>query len=646
MSEYSAKTLREKAKARARALANPGSYAKDQEVSSADWSPAEPLNADVKTGARPVGKGARLYKRGGKVAGSPSKARADRKPRATGGRAVEKEIGIGMANKDVRAANEQREGKKHIGAFKKGGRTKKNIGGVLEKISPAYAAMRSIQRGSDEEQQTKDRLQQAAMMNAARGAKKGGKIVKKAGGATSIPTDKETRTNKDRIGSEKIKPVRASAQHYKKGGKIKKAGGGSFLEKIVGKPKTGSDMSQVGKMGSARYPTEEKETMKEIISPRDTTKETVETMERLGEAGRKKGGRAERKAGGRAKGKGKTNINIVINAGKKGGPEMPPLDMGAGMPSAPMMPPPGLPPGPGPAAPPPAGLPMGGMPGAPVPGMNTGGRAKKFFGGPMMGKGRMPQNGLPFGRPGPFNQPSPFPAAGQLGQMPPQSGGFAKGTTGAPPMGSMNQLGNMPPGMNQLGNMPQGQQMQQLPPEALAMMQRGQQMAQSPQGSVNSGAPRQAGPNQDFANALQQMQRMQQMQQGLTPGQMGPSQQAQQALFNPAIGFSGQQSQAPQMQQGIVQPPAQPRMVGRKAGGRITKIAKSYKDMEAGAASGEGRLQKTDIEKRHADAPARKAGGRISKIAKSFKDMTAGAGDGEGRLQKMDIAKFKRARSK
>ena len=85
---------------------------------------------------------------------------------------------------------------------------------------------------------------------------------------------------------------------------------------------------------------------------------------------------------------------------------------------------------------------------------------------------------------------------------------------------------------------------------------------------------------------------------------------------------------------------------GRKAGGRITKIARSYKDMEAGAASGEGRLQKTDIEKRHTDAPARKAGGRISKIAKSFKDMTAGAGDGEGRLQKMDIAKFKRARSK
>ncbi|NDB70611.1 MAG: hypothetical protein EB015_21915, partial [Methylocystaceae bacterium] len=91
-------------------------------------------------------------------------------------------------------------------------------------------------------------------------------------------------------------------------------------------------------------------------------------------------------------------------------------------------------------------------------------------------------------------------------------------------------------------------------------------------------------------------------------------------------------------------PPGLP--IGRKAGGRITKVAKSYKDMEAGAGSGEGRLQKTDIAKLHKDAPARKAGGRISKVAKSYKDMTAGAGSGEGRLQKEDIAKAKAGRSK
>lgn len=95
-------------------------------------------------------------------------------------------------------------------------------------------------------------------------------------------------------------------------------------------------------------------------------------------------------------------------------------------------------------------------------------------------------------------------------------------------------------------------------------------------------------------------------------------------------------------------PPMPPRgaMPERKAGGRVTKVAKSYKDMQAGAASGEGRLQKTDIAKHHKDAPARKDGGRISKVAKSYKDMTAGSGSGEGRMQKTDIATAKKGRGK
>lgn len=93
-------------------------------------------------------------------------------------------------------------------------------------------------------------------------------------------------------------------------------------------------------------------------------------------------------------------------------------------------------------------------------------------------------------------------------------------------------------------------------------------------------------------------------------------------------------------------PPRGPMPPERKAGGRITKIAKSYKDMEAGSGSGEGRLQKTDIAKLHKDAPSRKTGGRISKVAKSYKDMTAGAANGEGRLQKTDIAKAQKGRGK
>lgn len=39
---------------------------------------------------------------------------------------------------------------------------------------------------------------------------------------------------------------------------------------------------------------------------------------------------------------------------------------------------------------------------------------------------------------------------------------------------------------------------------------------------------------------------------------------------------------------------------------------------------------------------ALKTGGRVSKIAKSYKDMSAGAGSGEGRLQKADVAKAKK----
>lgn len=272
----------------------------------------------------------------------------------------------------------------------------------------------------------------------------------KSGGAVKDAGIKD----KAALGAIDPSPKRGPAGHYKKGGKVKKAGGGSALERLVGKPKTGSDLSQVGKMGTANYTQEDKGALNRALRGDDSLPEPAEAAERSGKyQNYKKGGRAERKAGGRTRAKGKTNINIVIAAGRKAGPEAPALDMAAGMPSAGA----NIPvPMPGAGAPPPAALPMGGPPGAPTPGI---------------------------------------------------------------------------PGM----------------------------------------------------------------------------------------------------------PP------GRKAGGRITKVASSYKDMQAGAASGEGRLQKTDIAKRHADAPARKRGG---KVYSSYKDMDAGAGSGPGRLEKTEIEKKQRARGK
>jgi len=91
---------------------------------------------------------------------------------------------------------------------------------------------------------------------------------------------------------------------------------------------------------------------------------------------------------------------------------------------------------------------------------------------------------------------------------------------------------------------------------------------------------------------------------------------------------------APGMPPGM--PPAPPMggpgPMGRKAGGRAYK---SYKDMDAGAGSGLGRLEKSEIAKR----TAHKAGG---KVYRSYKDMDAGSGSGLGRLEKTEIASRRR----
>lgn len=129
MEDYK-KSIKYNAKKKIERLTNP-KYVK---TGSSDWEPPEELNADVKTGMRPISR--RAFKRGGKVTGKSVGApdgkiaafRGDRIARKTGGKALTADT---LVNRNVKEANEEREGKKHVGGMNCGGRAKRAIGGGM-----------------------------------------------------------------------------------------------------------------------------------------------------------------------------------------------------------------------------------------------------------------------------------------------------------------------------------------------------------------------------------------------------------------------------------------------------------------------------------------------------------------------------------
>jgi len=131
-----AKTSRDAMKAKAKRLASADPHTK---VDSSDWTPPSAENASTQTGMRPLSK--RAYKKGGKVIGKAEgmKAahRADRAPRKSGGRSEPDRAHRyltpdNLINRDVRMANEAREGTKHIGGLKHGGKAHKSNGGGFD----------------------------------------------------------------------------------------------------------------------------------------------------------------------------------------------------------------------------------------------------------------------------------------------------------------------------------------------------------------------------------------------------------------------------------------------------------------------------------------------------------------------------------
>ena len=155
-------------------------------VDASGWEAYDLLNADAKTGMRPISR--RAYKKGGKVDAKPEGkmcgGRADRKKRQSGGKAI---TANSLVNRNVKEANQERDGIKHVGALKNGGRAKKMGGGMLGEMAR-------------KDKDKPDRLGTAAsivgmgggILPAALGAlmakKDGGRTKRKSGGKVSKET--------------------------------------------------------------------------------------------------------------------------------------------------------------------------------------------------------------------------------------------------------------------------------------------------------------------------------------------------------------------------------------------------------------------------------------------------------------------------
>jgi hypothetical protein len=115
--------------------------ANNGKVDASDYGPEQVLDSEAKTGMRPVSR--RAYKKGGKVvavAGADAKQNAGKKPRAG-----KKHLTVdALVNRNLKDANEAREGKKHVGALKTGGRAMKQDGGGAYNESGKRATMAEL----------------------------------------------------------------------------------------------------------------------------------------------------------------------------------------------------------------------------------------------------------------------------------------------------------------------------------------------------------------------------------------------------------------------------------------------------------------------------------------------------------------------
>jgi hypothetical protein len=576
-------------KARAAMKAKAQRLGKDrplERVDSADWTPPELLNADVKTGLRPVSR--RAFKKGGKVVGDCSAPRADRKPRKSGGKTEAVAIANAKVNRNVKDANEEREGKKHIGGMKKGGRAEKLSGGALARYAKAAS-----RKGDMAARMSKD----DSSGEMAKYANK-----RQAGVQMALSKMQDKFADKD-------------ASTYKKGGRAKYATQGGVKDYSV----TGTGtMTKGGK--DVTHPSNMRpiETRPTPPVPQRPQREPEKGMS--GEEaskfmeGRKKGGKVDKKTG----------------------------------------------------------------------------RSKKMLGGPMMNPGQVLGSLTP---------------AALGGGNAPQSGGTGATPTQPDPRMFMVSPKSMEfgqnvvtPGLKKGGKVKHSDEAmdkalikKMVKPEARTGKASGGKQAPrpTPQQEDEIRAEQLRGIRSMLGKPKRDGGRTARATGGRTKGKgktniniviaagkpqapgMGPMDMPPPPMGGPGAApipvpppkAAGPQAAPMPMPVPMPMPiqggPGGPPPMPRKSGGRVSKVAKSYKDMEAGAGSGEGRLQKTDIAKRqpkpgfqkgdnvysgkgYPNAVTGATGGRTAKKAggkvyRSYKDMDAGAGSGLGRLEKTQI---------
>ena len=629
--------MSKKARAALREKAKRLSTEKDVKTDSSNWTPAEPLNAEVKTGMRPISR--RAFKKGGKVTGEPSVKHAGRKPRQSGGKAITADS---LINRNQKEANESREGIKHVGGLKRGGRAGHAIGGMstdaikkamgatmggmkkggtvkrkghnngervdeianmidadktvpanvpmvmrrrapsaqvpASQVTPAQARqMQQIMNRSATESAAADRDAAAAEAFKTRGYKKGGTTkARKAGGQVNYgPAEnyksKPAVTTKEQIAIEK----KGDAASKPTRGKAQNynTGGGTGPDPRMGVVKDKFFNFGVGASGSP-YKKGGKVHDDEAMDKK-LIKKMVKPSARTGKS---EGGAEEKKPP-------KIEFDPADPTAR-----LKSVDYGGKLP-----------------------------PGKPLfSDRKNGGRLRREEGGettkPIAYDPQDPTARLKsteYG--GKLSPGKPLVSPRASGGKIKRPGKFYGGAMG----------GNAP---QMIPPMPQqGMQMPAMAPNMGDSKPMGYAKGGKAKGKTNINIVISAG------------QKPQQ------PGMMPPPGGPGGPDGGPAGGVPVPMAAGPgapppaaapmPMPMPMPMPSGAPPMP-RKAGGRISKVASSYKDMTAGAGSGEGRLQKTDIAKRG----ARKAGGGVYR---SYKDMDAGAGSGLGRLEKTEIQKRK-----